>query len=149
MSSLSNKSRSAEDAKRYELQIFYWKVKAIPPWVDRCYQRELARQEELKLALESQHILWPHKTVTGEYTLKLLTWWWTLLTSGLTSQALIRMQNMESLLIKILNSQDKSEELKSMEKLYNDDVICQCQPPRWKFYKCCGRMVIIFALTTS
>ena len=29
---------------------------------------------------------------------------------------------MESLLIKILNSQDKSEELKFMEKLYNDDV---------------------------
>ena len=71
---------------------FLWKVKAIPPWVDRCYQGELARQEELKLALESQHILWPHKTITGEYTLKLLTWWWTLLTSGLTSQALIRMQ---------------------------------------------------------
>ena len=32
---------------------------------------------------------------------------------------------MESLLIKTLNSQDKSEELKFMEKLYNDDVnIC-------------------------
>ena len=30
---------------------------------------------------------------------------------------------MESLLIKTLNSQDKSEELKFMEKLYNDDVI--------------------------
>ena len=29
---------------------------------------------------------------------------------------------MESLLIKTLNSQDKSEELKFMEKLYNDDV---------------------------
>ena len=29
---------------------------------------------------------------------------------------------MESLLIKALNSQDKSEELKFMEKLYNDDV---------------------------
>ena len=29
---------------------------------------------------------------------------------------------MESLLIKTLNSQDKSEELKCMEKLYNDDV---------------------------
>ena len=28
---------------------------------------------------------------------------------------------MESLLIKTLNSQDKSEELKFMEKLYNDD----------------------------
>ena len=30
---------------------------------------------------------------------------------------------MESLLIKTLNSQDKSAELKFMEKLYNDDVI--------------------------
>ena len=29
---------------------------------------------------------------------------------------------MESLLIKTLNSQDKSEELKFMKKLYNDDV---------------------------
>ena len=29
---------------------------------------------------------------------------------------------MESLLIKTLNSQDKSEELKFMEKLHNDDV---------------------------
>ena len=29
---------------------------------------------------------------------------------------------MESLLIKTLNSQDKSEELKFIEKLYNDDV---------------------------
>ena len=29
---------------------------------------------------------------------------------------------MESLLIKTLNSQDKAEELKFMEKLYNDDV---------------------------
>ena len=29
---------------------------------------------------------------------------------------------MESLLIKILISQDKSEELKFMEKLYNDDA---------------------------
>ena len=29
---------------------------------------------------------------------------------------------MESLLIKTLNSQDKSEELKFMEKVYNDDV---------------------------
>ena len=29
---------------------------------------------------------------------------------------------MESLLIKTLNSQDKSEELKFMEKLYTDDV---------------------------
>ena len=29
---------------------------------------------------------------------------------------------MESLLIKTLNLQDKSEELKFMEKLYNDDV---------------------------
>ena len=29
---------------------------------------------------------------------------------------------MESLLIKTLNWQDKSEELKFMEKLYNDDV---------------------------
>ena len=29
---------------------------------------------------------------------------------------------MKSLLIKTLNSQDKSEELKFMEKLYNDDV---------------------------
>ena len=29
---------------------------------------------------------------------------------------------MESLLIKTLNSQDKSKELKFMEKLYNDDV---------------------------
>ena len=29
---------------------------------------------------------------------------------------------MESLLIKTLNSQDKSEELRFMEKLYNDDV---------------------------
>ena len=28
----------------------------------------------------------------SEYTLKLLIWWWTLLTSGLTSQALIHMQ---------------------------------------------------------
>ena len=26
-----------------------------------CYQGELTRQEELKLSLESQHILWPHK----------------------------------------------------------------------------------------
>ena len=32
------------------------------------------------------------------------------------------MQKMESLLIKSLNSQDKSEELNFMEKLYNDDV---------------------------
>ena len=30
---------------------------------------------------------------------------------------------MESLLIKTLNSQDKSEKLKFMENLYNDDVI--------------------------
>ena len=29
---------------------------------------------------------------------------------------------MESLLIKTLNSQDKSKELKFMEKVYNDDV---------------------------
>ena len=31
---------------------------------------------------------------------------------------------MESLLIKTLNLQDKTEELKFMEKLYNDDVQC-------------------------
>ena len=64
---------------------FYDVVLRCSPRVDRYYQGELSRQEEFKLALESQHILWPHKTIKGQYTLKLLTWWWTLLTSGLTS----------------------------------------------------------------
>ena len=43
--------------------------------MDQCYQAELARQhgqEELKLVLESQHILWPRKTITGEYTIDLM-----------------------------------------------------------------------------
>ena len=44
---------------------------------------------------------------------------------------------MESLLIKTLNWQDKSEELKFMEKLYNDDVNISLLTRRWKFYKCC------------
>jgi len=33
---------------------------------DLRYHGELARREVLKLALESQHVLWPHKTITGE-----------------------------------------------------------------------------------
>ena len=33
---------------------------------DRRYHGELARREVLKLALESQHVPWPHKVITGE-----------------------------------------------------------------------------------
>ena len=36
---------------------------------------------------------------------------------------------MDSLLFKTLNSQEKSEDLKIMKKLYHDDAICQCQLP--------------------
>ena len=59
--------------------------------------RRTRAPRRIEIGAGDQHILWPHKSITGEYTLKLLTWWWTLLTSGLTSQALIRMQSGVSL----------------------------------------------------
>ena len=56
---------------------------------------------------------------------------------------------MESLLIKTLNSQDKSEELKFMEKLYNNDVNISVLTAQMEILQVLWRMVIIFALTTS
>ena len=41
------------------------KSKSYPSMSGPMFPIELARQEELKLALESQHILCPHKTITG------------------------------------------------------------------------------------
>ena len=51
---------------------------------------------------------------------------------------------MESLLIKTFTSQDKSEELKFMEKLYNDDVNISVLTAQMEILQ-----VIIFVLTTS
>ena len=45
-----------------------------------CMTKENSRAEQ-KLALDSQHIFWPLNTITGEYILKLLTWWSMLLTN--------------------------------------------------------------------
>ena len=60
---------------------------------------------------------------------------------------------MESLLIKTLNSQDKSEELKFMEKLYNDDVNISVLTAQMEILQVLlkdgRRMVIISVLTTS
>ena len=44
---------------------------------------------------------------------------------------------MESLLIKTLNSQDKADELKFMEKLYKDDVNISVLTAPMEFFKCC------------
>ena len=54
---------------------------------------------------------------------------------------------MESLLIKILISQDKSEELKFMEKLYNDDANMSVLTAQMEILEVL--LVIIFVLTTS
>ena len=97
---------------------FYWKVKAVRPWQDR----ELTRRKELKLTLESQHIVSPHKTIAGEYTLKLLTYNECYWSAVWPAKLWYVCKDVVSLIIKTLNSHDKSEELKFMEKLYKDDV---------------------------
>ena len=55
---------------------------------------------------------------------------------------------MESLLIKTLISQDKSEDLTFMEKLYNDDVNISMLTAQMEILQVLWRMVIIFVLTT-
>ena len=119
--------------------------------MDRCYQGELARQEELKLALESQHIPWTHKTITDRRIyFEAIDLMKNAIDQRFDQQSFDTYAKTESLLIKTLNSQDKSEELKFMEKLYNDDVNISVLTAQMEIvYKCSWRMVIIFALTTS
>ena len=61
------------------------KSKAILPWVDRCYQAELARQEKLKLALETNiscdrtsllqaNILWSYWLDDERYSYRPAVW---------------------------------------------------------------------------
>ena len=91
--------------------------------MDRCYLGELALQEELKLALELEPT---YPVIAQDYYRRIYLEAIDLMMNAIDQRfdqpSFDTYAKIESLLIRTLNLQDKSEELKLMEKLYNDDV---------------------------
>ena len=91
--------------------------------MDRCYQGELARQE-LRIEIGTGAPTYP--VTAQDYYRRIYFEAIDLMMNAIDQRfdqpSFDAFAKMESLLIKTLNSQEKSKELKFMEKLYNDDV---------------------------